>query len=339
MGLFKKESHPITLTSAEKIFVKDVQKRTAEHSITLVKDDLNIFPLTTEKYKKITVVPITHHAPAFEDAKLLCEELRNRGFEVEYRDGIMKAPDVEETDLILYALFSRAFKPMGFLDFHSSEALKIFYSLQFGGEEQQWYLSVRHILVNSILREHMRMSMHAKRMYRAYKRSKAQLIINWPVAWMPTFRKVKELVDQGVARDVFRVQYRSPATYGPFGDTDEDPAELSKSWWYKSELGGESLSDYAGYGCLLTTWISGQTAKRVSGFKKNFRIPFSDVENYATLTIDFGNCVGLVEGSWSTLSNDQIPTGPVVYGSKAVIVGDRFDPVVKVYSEHVPYKL
>ncbi len=135
MGLFKKENHAITLSKPEQKFVKSVQTRTAEQSITLVKDDLNIFPLTTEKYKKITVVPITHHAPALKEAELLCEELRSREFEVEYRDGIIKEPEAEDTDLILYALFSRPWRPVGFLDFYSSEALKLFYSLQYGVEK------------------------------------------------------------------------------------------------------------------------------------------------------------------------------------------------------------
>ena len=193
--------------------------------------------------------------------------------------------------------------------------------------------------IHTIVEKPMALSMeNAKRMYRAYKTGKAQLIINWPVAWFPTFRKVKELVDSGIVGEIYRVQYRSPATYGPFSQKEMDVADLAESWWYKSELGGGSLSDYAGYGCLLTTWISGQTAKRVSGFKKNFKNPFSDIEDYAVLTIDFGNCIGLVEGSWSTLSNGEIPTGPVVYGRDAVIVADRFDPVVKVYTDFVPYK-
>ncbi|MBQ8804031.1 MAG: Gfo/Idh/MocA family oxidoreductase [Tyzzerella sp.] len=193
--------------------------------------------------------------------------------------------------------------------------------------------------IHTIVEKPMALTMeNARRMYRAYKASKAQLIINWPVAWYPTFRKVKELVDAGVAGEVYRVQYRSPATYGPFSQKVMDPADLAQSWWYKSELGGGSLSDYAGYGCLLTTWISGQTAKRVSGFKKNFKNPFSDIEDYSVLSIDFGSCLGLVEGSWSTLSNGEIPTGPVVYGSKAVIVADRFDPAVKVYTDFIPYQ-
>lgn len=135
MGLFKNDDHAIQLSSEDQEFVKNVQKRTAEQSITLIKDDKNLFPITNKKYKKIKVVPITHHAPALKEAELLCEELRERGFEVLYYDGIVKEPETLDCDLILYALFSRPFRPIGFLDFHSSEALKLLYSLQYGVEK------------------------------------------------------------------------------------------------------------------------------------------------------------------------------------------------------------
>lgn len=178
----------------------------------------------------------------------------------------------------------------------------------------------------------------AKRMYRAAKKSSGELIINWPIAWFPAFNKAKELADSGTVGEVLRVQYRSPSTRGPYRLDQFTPRQLSEMWWYKSDRGGGSIFDYAGYGCVLTTWITGKNAKRVSGIKKNFFLPFSDVEDYSCFTIDFGDAVGLIEGSWSTMNNGQIATGPVVYGREGVIVADRFDPVVKVYKDLKPYQ-
>ena len=177
----------------------------------------------------------------------------------------------------------------------------------------------------------------AKRMYRAHKRSTADLIINWPVAWFPAFRKAKELAANGIIGDILRVQYRSPSTRGPYRLDEYTPEELSKLWWYKHDRGGGSICDYAGYGCVLTTWITEKTAKMVSGIKKNFFLPFSDVEDYSVFIIDFGDSVGLIEGSWSTMSNGEIPTGPVIYGTEGVIVADRYSKEVKVYKELKPY--
>ena len=188
--------------------------------------------------------------------------------------------------------------------------------------------------IHTVVEKPMAMTMEdARRMYRAYRRSTAHLFINWPIAWFASFRKAKELADSGIVGDIQRVQYRSPSTTGPFKPGDYTPEELSKWWWYKKEEGGGSLYDYAGYGCVLTTWFTGKNAKRVSGFKKNFLLPFSDVEDYCVFTIDFGDSLGLIEGSWSTMSNGQIPTGPIVYGSEGVIVADRYNPMVKVYKD------
>lgn len=178
----------------------------------------------------------------------------------------------------------------------------------------------------------------AKRMYRAAKKSEGKLMINWPIAWFPAFNKAKELADSGIIGEVLRIQYRSPSTRGPYRLDQFTPAQLSDMWWYQHDRGGGSIMDYAGYGCVLCTWIANSTAKSVYGIKKNFFLPFSDVEDYSAFTIDFGNKVGFLEGSWSTMNNGEIATGPVVYGREGVIVADRFNPTVKVYKDLKPYQ-
>lgn len=193
--------------------------------------------------------------------------------------------------------------------------------------------------IHTVVEKPMALDMEdARRMYRASKKSTAELIINWPIAWFPAFRKAKELVDAGAAGDVLRVHYRSPSTRGPYPLNRYTAEELSKLWWYKRECGGGSICDYAGYGCVLATWLTGKVAKKVYGLKKNFFLPFSDVEDYSVFTIDFGDSIGLIEGSWSTMNNGEIPTGPVIYGSEGVIVADRYDPEVKVYKDLIPYQ-
>lgn len=186
--------------------------------------------------------------------------------------------------------------------------------------------------INLVVEKPMAMTMaDAMRMYEAGKKSTADLIINWPIAWFPAFRKAKELADSGKAGKILRVQYRSPATLGPYTPGKYSEEELSKLWWYQSDRGGGSICDYAGYGCVLTTWLTGKAAKQVCGFKKNFMLPFCDAEDYSVFAIDFGDSVGLIEGSWSTVNNGGIPTGPIIYGSEGVIVADRYDTQVKFF--------
>ena len=144
MGLFETQIAPAKiLTSQEKQFVKQTQQKTAEKSVTLVRDHAHIFPLTVAKYKKIKVIPITHYAPALKEAELLCQELRSRGFTVDYqpeglthiKGTLSEEAQVDACDLVIYALLSRSFRPMGFLDFHSKEAMKIWRSLEYGAEK------------------------------------------------------------------------------------------------------------------------------------------------------------------------------------------------------------
>lgn len=146
LGLFKKDNHAIKLSKEDLEFVRRTQQETAEHSVTLIRDKENLFPLSTEKYQKIAVVPITHHEPAFAEAELLCEELREKGFEVNYcKDGLTITThgekldalekNIDDHDLIIYALFSRPFRPIGFLDFMGPEATKVMHSLKYGTEK------------------------------------------------------------------------------------------------------------------------------------------------------------------------------------------------------------
>ena len=175
----------------------------------------------------------------------------------------------------------------------------------------------------------------AKKMYLAAKESGAKMLVNWPIAWFPPFRLAKKLVDEGKIGKVMRVTYRSPATWGVFSYSEDGelPSEefLLSSWWYHNERGGGSVLDYACYGAMLTTWIFGKQAECVSGITKNFEVPFADIEDYSAMMLDFGDGVGLLEGSWSTYNCGEVPSGPVIHGTKGTIVCDRYSSKVKVY--------
>ena len=132
LGLFDRNNHAVALTQQEQEFVRQTQQNVAEHSITLIRDESGHFPLTTEKYKSIAVVPITHHAPALEEAKLLCSKLKAHGFSVDYYETGIHEAEYESHDLVIHALFSRPFRPIGFLDFMDKQAQKIKKAFQYG---------------------------------------------------------------------------------------------------------------------------------------------------------------------------------------------------------------
>ena len=139
LGLFEKDNHAVDLSPSECEFVKKTQEHVAEGSVTLIRDDAHFFPLDPEKTKKVAVIPVTHHQPAFEEAELLCQELKDRGFEVDYyKELIPDSEDpgvVESHDLVIYAVFSRPFRPMGFLDFWFPEARKVANCCKYGSDK------------------------------------------------------------------------------------------------------------------------------------------------------------------------------------------------------------
>lgn len=140
LGLFEGGQKAIPLSREEQEFVLSTQQKTAENSITLVRDNGKLLPVTTQRYQKITVIPIAHHIPAFEEAELLCRELEAEGFQVRYCPETLKFDQLEpilqeDSDLVIFALFSKAHRPIGFLDFHSKEAMKIWKSLYVATEK------------------------------------------------------------------------------------------------------------------------------------------------------------------------------------------------------------
>ncbi len=177
----------------------------------------------------------------------------------------------------------------------------------------------------------------AKRMVECAKKNNTYVFTNWPIAWFPPFRLAKKLADEGKVGQVLRVVYRTPATWGPFSygpdKKNPPPEELLKSWWYHNDMGGGSIMDYACYGAILTSWIIGKRAERVSCITKQFTTAsFCDVEDYSYMMADFGDKIGFVEGSWSSFNPGEVPTGPVIYGTEGTIVCDRRTNSVKIYA-------
>ena len=118
------------LSEEEKTFIKEFQQKCTEQSITLIRNDAGHFPLDPKKTPRLGICAVAQYVPAFEEAKLLKEEFEKRGFIVDYtEEGRPSAAERErfyrENDLVLYAMFSRAFRPVGFLDYLDGPAARI----------------------------------------------------------------------------------------------------------------------------------------------------------------------------------------------------------------------
>ena len=131
LGLFENAAaRPVS--EEEQAFILDTQRRVADASVTLLRDETGLFPMRPESVRRIALIPVTHHAPAMEEGARLASLLRARGFAVDEYENGLKDEEQDGYDLILYALFSRPFRPIGFLDFLGPEAVKVQRSLQAG---------------------------------------------------------------------------------------------------------------------------------------------------------------------------------------------------------------
>ncbi|MBE6975763.1 MAG: glycoside hydrolase family 3 protein [Ruminococcaceae bacterium] len=130
-GLFAQDREMFRdLQPEEKDFVLDVQRRCSQQSITLLRDRLNAYPLSAKKTPKLGICVICQHEPALQDAHILKTEFEKRGFAVEYTEGDeikgnLRKDFYARNDHIIYAAFSRPFRPIGFLDYSGKQAQMI----------------------------------------------------------------------------------------------------------------------------------------------------------------------------------------------------------------------
>jgi len=130
-GLFDPDRKLFREISEEEVsFIKSFQKRCSEKGITLVRNRLDHFPLDVNKTKKIGIVVISEYKPALEEAKALKTEFEARGFEVDYNEtGKISEQEAkrifDENDIVIYATFSRPFRPVGFIDYTAERAMRL----------------------------------------------------------------------------------------------------------------------------------------------------------------------------------------------------------------------
>lgn len=189
-----------------------------------------------------------------------------------------------------------------------------------------------------IIEKPLAMSMDdAIKIYETSLKTGVELITNWPVAWFPPFIFAKKIFDEGIIGKPLRFAYRTTSTLGPYchqGDIKFDEYECT-SWWFNKSRGGGAMLDYCCYGSILATYFLNECPSEVFGFKRRFMLPdkAGDVEDYAMITMQFKDTVGYAEGSWSTPAIGCNKTGPIIYGTKGVLVCNRYDNTVQVFTD------
>ncbi|MEM9281095.1 MAG: Gfo/Idh/MocA family oxidoreductase [Verrucomicrobiota bacterium] len=102
----------------------------------------------------------------------------------------------------------------------------------------------------------------ADRMIAAMETTGKTLAINWPLAWVRSHVKCREIIRSGAIGEVCEIHFydgnRGPLWHGA-DKIEKEPSEEEKkaSWFYSAEEGGGSMLDYLGYGTTLGAWFNG----------------------------------------------------------------------------------
>jgi glucose-fructose oxidoreductase len=178
----------------------------------------------------------------------------------------------------------------------------------------------------------------ALRMAEAAETAGVALAVNWPITWVPAYRRLKELLDQGAVGDVLELKWRNGASLGPLAHGSTHPgatiisgevsnADKAMEWWHQSEAGGGALLDYCCYGACLASWLLSEPPVSVQCLKANLRSDFGTAEDNAAMLLRLPSAIAVLEASWTTF-HSGIPNGPIVYGTNGTIVVDGAEVLV-----------
>lgn len=186
----------------------------------------------------------------------------------------------------------------------------------------------------------------ADRMIAAMKRSGCRLAINWPLAWYPSHRTAKRIIDEGRIGEVVEVHYYD-GNRGPLwhvADKVETPeraaSEKSKSWFYQKDQGGGSLLDYLGYGTTLGTWYHGGR-KPVEVTAMTWNPPGLEVDEHSITIARYDHGLSKFETRWGTFTDPwtlqpQPKCGFVIKGTEGTISSYDYEPTVRLQTRECP---
>ncbi len=186
----------------------------------------------------------------------------------------------------------------------------------------------------------------ADAMIAAAKKARRQLVINWPLRWVPAHITTKRLIDEGRIGDVIEVHFyggnRGPLrhTAGKVEVMAKTAREKAASWFYRKSAGGGSLLDYLGYGTTLGTWfMRGRAPTEVTAVVDQPR--GLEVDEHSVVVARYATGLSKFETRWGTFTDPwrqqpQPKCGFVVVGTRGTIASYDYEPTIRVQTESKP---
>ena len=153
--------------------------------------------------------------------------------------------------------------------------------------------------------------------------------VNWPLAWYPSHRTAKRLIDEGVIGDIMEIHHYG-GNAGPWRD----------SWFFDVEAGGGSLLDYLGYGATLGTWFrNGEVPIEVTSMTHPSMGDVVDEQSasivrYADGLSTFQTSLRTFTSPWE--NQPQPKCGFVIIGTEGTISSYDYEETVRIQTETDP---
>ena len=187
----------------------------------------------------------------------------------------------------------------------------------------------------------------ARRMMAAVEPTGKLLAVNWPLTWVESHVKAKQIVDGGAIGKLIEIHSyggnRGPL-YHLADKVEVSPEEVERqkpnSWWYKRSSGGGSLLDYLGYGATLGTWYrNGDAPIEVTCTVDE--TPGIEVDQHSITVCRYSTGLSKMETRWGTFTDPwtiqpQPACGFVLVGTDGTIASRDYDPHVTVQTRARP---
>lgn len=163
------------------------------------------------------------------------------------------------------------------------------------------------------------------KMFRIAKQTGTELLVNWPLAWMPFMTELKQILSEGRIGNLLKMR-QLVGHPGPLGrgvrharveETSDATTNEEKAgtWWHNSNIGGGAMLDFCCNGAMACNWLIGKEASAVMAMRCNTNSQWGDADDNAAMLVSYPNCLAVLEGSW-TVPSETAPIGPELYGSE-----------------------
>lgn len=160
----------------------------------------------------------------------------------------------------------------------------------------------------------------ADRMLAAALQGGVRLMVNWPTAWNPAWRRAVDLVHGGDLGRLWQVTWRG-GHCGP--ELLGCSPEFCQFLFDKEQNGSGVFTDYCGYGAGLCVLVMGGSPNSVAAMAGRLVKTQFPVEDNGIVLLRYPHAICRLEMTWSETVPHQPPHDGVLYGTEGTIVVNR----------------